>query len=246
MSAIKMGAAFAVAATLAGVTMVLRADGVGSTGTAVPETVARSTATSTDEHRPADLAFYEAFSYPEGAQTEVYTSLGDALSGATAVVLAQVTDVRVTRLVGPSPAEALPYVGVTIRPIEVLGGSLPAHHSSALTVEFVSVAGDVDDLRAKLPGGHAVWVLRNKSELPAGVAKGAIPTDEREYYRLVSSQGLFVQGERHVVNPLAHEDGPEIPIPGESEHGPARRDPVLVEAERHATLSSFVEYARTV
>lgn len=249
MRAMKAGVAFGALATAAVVAFTQFAGVVETTpaGTRGVAGVAGAAAPTrpVDRYRAGDLAFYEAFAYPEGAQVEVYTALDDMLTQATAVVLAQVTDVRITRVVGPTPAEALPYVGVTIRPVEVLSGALPARHSAALTVEFVSVAGAVDELRAMAPGGYAVWVLRNKAELPAGFAKGTPPVAERDYYRLVSSQGLFVQGETHVVNPLAHEDGPEIPIEGDPGHGAARRDPVLVSAEQHATLSSLVDHART-
>lgn len=199
---------------------------------------------SVDEYRAADVRFFAAFQYPEAAEAEVYRTLDDAVRGADAVVLGRVTDVRVTRLVGGA-TDRLPMYGVTVVPQEVLRGSLPAAHAAAVTVEFVSAAASVEELRRALPNGFAVWVLRNKATLAPGVVpKRPVPTDERDYYRLVSSQALFVQGERHVVNPIEHVHEPEIPISGEASHGVERRDPVIVAAEGFPTLSSLAVHAR--
>jgi len=200
-----------------------------------------------DTYRTATVRFFAAFRYPEATELEYYNSLEDAVAGATVVVLGRVRAVAVTRTVGATGADAVPYIGVTVEPVEVLRGSLPAAHARTLTVEFMGASASTDDLRASLPDGYAIWVLRNKATLPAGVvAKGPLPTNERDYYRLVSSQGLFVQGESHVVNPLDHGDTPEIAMPGQAAHGPARRDPVTEGVERYATLSSLAAYARGV
>jgi hypothetical protein len=202
---------------------------------------------SIDGFRRADLAFYAEFAYPEADEAEYYGSLDEALTGATAVVLGQVTGVRVTRLVGESATDAVPYAGITIRPVEVLRGSLPAEQTDALTVEFVTGGTEVDRLRTMLPGGHGIWVLRQKGEIRPGVTpKAQLQQNEHGYYRLVSSQGLFVQGESHVVNPLEHGDGAEIPLPGESDHGAPRRDPVIVAAETNASLSDLAAYVRSL
>lgn len=191
-----------------------------------------------------DQRFFAAFTYPEAAESEVYETLDEALGSATAVVVAQVTGVRVTRLVGETPEDALPYMGVSLRPIEVLRGALPPAHTGSLTVEFVAPAGSVAELRAMLPSGYAVWVLRNKAERPARGNGKPVPATERDFYRLVSSQTLFVQGETHVVNPLEPVEGPEIPLGDDSDHGAARRDPVVAGAEAYASLSSLAAHAR--
>ena len=197
-----------------------------------------------DRHRAGDVRFFAAFRYPEAAEAEVYGTLDDSLRGADAVVLGRVTDVRVTRLVG-DPDDRIPMYGVTVEPHEVLRGSLPAAHARGVVVEFVSAAASAEELRRALPDGYAVWVLRNKASLAPGVVpKAPPPTYERDWYRLVSSQALFVQGERHVVNPLEHVHEPEIPMPGEASHGVARRDPVIVAAESFAALSGLATYVR--
>lgn len=199
-----------------------------------------------DGYRAADVRFYAAFQYPEAAEAEVYGSLDSALRGANAVVLGRVTDVRVTRHVG-DPDDPIAMYGVTVEPHEVLRGSLPPEHARAVTVEFVTAAASADELRRALPAGYAVWVLRHKTSLAPGVvAKAPLPDTERGYYRLVSSQALFVQGERHVVNPIEHVHEPEIPMPGQPAHGTARRDPVVVAAESFATLSGLAAHARGV
>ncbi|HEV2890850.1 MAG TPA: hypothetical protein VGX28_10800 [Frankiaceae bacterium] len=200
---------------------------------------------ATDKYRVGDVRFFTAFQYPEAAEVEVYDTLDAALGSADVVLLGRVTDVRVTRTVGVE--EPLPMYGVTVQPAEVLRGTLPAAHAAAVTVEFLSSAASPEDLRRGLPNGYSVWVLRRKGSLRPGVVpKRPLPTNERDYYRLVSSQALFVQGESHVVNPLEHDHGPEIPLPGEAGHSAPRRDPVIVGAEQYATLSSFAAHARNV
>jgi hypothetical protein len=198
-----------------------------------------------DAYRAADLAFFSNFAYPEGDELEVYPTLPDALTGATAVVLARVTGVRVTRTLGGAQ-DPVAFSGITIRPVEVLRGSLPTEHRDSLTVEFIGVPPGFGDLQNNLPAGLSVWVLRNKGELRPGVTpKAPLPRNEDGYYRLVSSQGLFVQGESNVVNPLEHAQVPEIAAPGEHAAEPIP-DPVVAAAEEFRFVSEFAAYARSM
>lgn len=195
-----------------------------------------------DRHDPAAATFFGRFAAgPGGSEVEHYGSLREAYRAAGVVVVAEVTGVRVTRTVGDGSPDALTYVGVVLRPVEVLRGAPRA--AGDIVVEF---PGDEATVRASLPRGYGVWLLRNKGDLPPGVTPkpGAPPRDEGAYYRLVSSQGLFVQGATHVVNPVRERATPEAGTPSYDPEAAGPRDPVAREAEAFPTLSALVRHLR--
>jgi len=194
-----------------------------------------------DRYDPRAEAFFREYAPGSGAtEAEHFASLSDAYGSATVVLLAEVTDVRPTRTVPAGSPDAVTYTGVVLRPVEVLRGELRG--SGPVVVEF---AGPTD---AAAPGGFGVWLLRNKGDVPFGAAPkpGAPANDESAYYRLVSTQGLFVQGRTHVVNPVRERATPEIGAPSSDPEANGPRDPVAREAESFATVSALVAHLRSM
>lgn len=185
-----------------------------------------------DTYRAGDIAFFGGERSGGGAVSEVehYDSIESAAKAASAVIVAEVIDVRHTRTVyGEERSwDRFHMVGLVLRPVEVLRGDVPDEFAQELTVEFMHTVGppgtsDPGDVvqrqKASLPEGRSVWFLRSKAEegerLKAYLAKQgkdltkqelAMMEAEKPYYRLTSSHGLFVQGEHHVVNPVAFDD----------------------------------------
>jgi hypothetical protein len=191
-----------------------------------------------DRYAPGDVAFFRPLSAGGGggSEAERYASLRDAYLSAGVVVVAQVVEVRPTRTFG-ADGDAVPYAGVVLRPVEVLRGAL-RHPSAELVVEF---ATDARAVSATVPQGYGIWLLRNKAEAPPGRGKGVGPESEAAYYRLVSSQGLFVQGAEHVANPVARRAPAE---PGSPSEGLI--DPVTREGESFRALSALADHLRAL
>lgn len=153
-----------------------------------------------DVYRPDDVAFFEQIEVggPAAEEAERYESLSAGRAAADAVVVAEVVDVQRTRvIVGEVDTDRVPMFGVVVRPVELVAGKLPNAYADELTVEFM--AGDrpdqeVERLRADLPEGRSVWFLRLENDNPEAA---------EQYYRLISSQGFFVQGEENVVDAVS-------------------------------------------
>lgn len=210
-----------------------------------------------DTYRAGDIAFFGGERSGGGAVSEVehYDSIESAAKAASAVIVAEVIDVRHTRTVyGEERSwDRFHMVGLVLRPVEVLRGDVPDELAQELTVEFMHTVGppDTSDPRdvverqkASLPEGRSVWFLRSKAEegerLKAYLAKEgkelteqeiAMMEAEKPYYRLTSSHGLFVQGEHHVVNPVAF-------------HQEATANTMLADGESYRKLSELIAAIR--
>jgi hypothetical protein len=232
-------AAAAVVAAAFGVAVAVRRDEPH------PAALTRIADADLDRFSARDAAFFAPFRAASGAsEAEQFGSLRETFLGAAAVVVARVVDVRATRTVPGDGAETVTYVGVVLRPVEVLRGELRTSRSD-LVVEF---AGDVAAVRDSVPSGYGVWFLRNKGDIRPGVTPkpGAPVLDEAAYYRLVSSQGLFVQGSLHVVNPVRSHATPEAESPTIDPELDGPRDPVAREGEAFRTLSALVAHLRSI
>jgi hypothetical protein len=77
-------------------------------------------------------------------------------------------------------------------------------HTQELIIEFMGGADPT-----KYPRGKAIWFLHRKGTATRHL-KSPPPVDpaERDLYRVLSSQGLFIQGEDGVVAPLAEKHEP--------------------------------------
>ncbi|MBM7785603.1 hypothetical protein [Tenggerimyces flavus] len=143
-----------------------------------------------DVHVKSDLEFFAPMRLAGGAIEEVHNfeTVDDGVKASTAVVVAKVVDVKKTRMI-----HDVHMWGMTIQPVEILSGKLPEQDRDKLTVEFLAGSVDPADsvarMKEDLPKGLAVWFLISKADA--------------SYYVLSSSQGLYLQGKDHVVNPIA-------------------------------------------
>ncbi|MFI0353503.1 hypothetical protein [Actinomadura sp. 9N407] len=85
--------------------------------------VKRDSGQDLDLYRPGDIAVYNKFRMPGALLSRPPKDLADGVQKSTAVVVAEVTGVRQTRVVGP-PEGRLPMAAVVLRTIEVLEGEV--------------------------------------------------------------------------------------------------------------------------
>ncbi len=197
-----------------------------------------------DAFHPRNLRFYRSLGLGRvAAEVERYGSLQAAKSRASLVVVARVLDAGYTRTIGGDAGDSIQLLGVVIEPVHVLAGSVPGQYAQAITVEFLSGQTPAAFLRDDIPSGYGIWFLRRKGAGSEDIRPQA-ESPESQYYRLVSSQGLFVQGQNSVVNPVRERmDTPEL---GTTKADPAlplhASDPMSAEAEKFPTLSGLVSY----
>lgn len=198
---------------------------------------------ATDVYRADALGFFERnFAFGAGGnEFENYPSLEATAAAADAVVVATVEDVVTTRVIQTDGDDRVYMVGIKIKPIEVVRGALPDEFKEQLIVEFTlgGTAVDVANMKPALPEGQMLWFLRSKGadadrtleraekeNLPISKLSRSIMEAERPYYRLTSSQGLFAQGDGHVVDPVWN-DRP-------------RPDSVVEEAKQFGKVSELI------
>lgn len=156
----------------------------------------------------SSVSFFEPVRYGASAlEAEHYKTLTGATRAASAVVIAEVTDVwKGSVSIGETSKDKVRRIAIDIHPVATIKGSLTDDHQEKVTVERLA-GGDVEQsiehMRATLPDGLSVWFLRNLADYTRRM-KGRPPTAEEKRgptYRLVSSQGLFVQGKDRVIDP---------------------------------------------
>ncbi|GFH38026.1 hypothetical protein [Streptomyces pacificus] len=193
-------------------------------------------------------AFFEPLRFGTGMrEAEQYDSLEAAAEAASAVVTAEVVDIRTTRVIKGEGSDRLYMIGVVVRPVEILDGALGETSQQQLTVEFIGGGEDptaaVEQMKASLPEGESVWFLRSKAEegerhlgelkqagrTPSPDEVKAIEGD-KPYYRVVSSQGLFVQEGQEVTNPIVSED--------------ETSDAMVVEGEKYDKVTNLADHVR--
>lgn len=167
-------------------------------------------------------AFFEPLRRDGDAASEsrFYGSIAEMTKASSLVVRARVVDVVHTRTIRSSDESGLSMIGIKLSVTSVTVGSMVG---DTLIVEFLGGSGkpdgDIRDLRAAMPDGESLWFLRSGRDSVADYRKEmsstsrAIPFDEEStleqdlnYHWLISSQGLYIQGLEHVVNPLANEE----------------------------------------
>lgn len=197
-----------------------------------------------NSYSEGDAKFFGTFALAGATEAEYYEQLEVAVEQATATVLAQVTDIRITRALGSKDEGRVEYVGLTLKPVEILSGTLPKQDRESLTVEFVGSVASISALKSQLPEGYGLWLLRNKAEAPPGMKIDPAAVSEEDYYRLVSSQGLFIQGPKGVINPLVVDPGPDAdPTANELER--FFEDPVTKQAEGFKNLTGLADQLRS-
>lgn len=150
-----------------------------------------------DRYDPRDLEFYRQFRWEAVLFARPPKDLRTAVEESTAVVLAQIVDVRYTRPIGEPPIEMSAFV---LRPVEVISGRLRPELAGVVEVEFFGLPTDpagLAKMRARLPGGLAVWFLRWQGE-PAPSRKPGAPTVDPAAdftrYSTVHPAMVFAQG----------------------------------------------------
>ncbi|TDC62996.1 hypothetical protein E1200_23790 [Actinomadura sp. GC306] len=177
------------------------------------ESTRPNTAAGLDTHHPGNVAFFKQFRMPNALLVKPPENLAAGADTATAVIVAEVADVRRTRVVGP-PEARVPMTGIVLRPVETLHGKLRPELKDVI-VEFTGEATvdspeSIAEMRASLPQGKAVWFLRWQGTPPPTSKPGArpIPRESKKFYGVVSLDGgMFVQGAENVVSPIAAESG---------------------------------------
>lgn len=181
-----------------------------------PSELGRASQDDLNVYEKSNGKFYQGLSYgPSALEAEGYHTLAGAAKSASAVIVAEVVGVRHTGTIvekDVSPEGHIHALGIDLRPVEVIVGNLPEQYHDRLTVERGGFSGEpsemVERMQAALPDGLSVWFLRTQAEYTEQM-KGRPPTEEEKEgpdYRLVCSQGLFVQGAQHVVNPIEEDN----------------------------------------
>lgn len=149
----------------------------------------------------SSVSFFEPVQYGASAlEAEHYQTLTAATQAASVVVVAEVTGVRKGSVsVGETSNDKVRRIAIDIHPVATIKGSLTDGHQEKVSLERLA-GGDaersIEHMRSTLPDGLSVWFLRNLDDYTRRM-KGRAPTDEekeRPTYRLISSQGLYVQG----------------------------------------------------
>ncbi|MEQ4206263.1 hypothetical protein [Actinopolymorpha sp. B9G3] len=200
-----------------------------------------------DTHHRSDAEFFAQMRM-SGALDVIPPSLTEAIKMSSVVLVGEIVDVRATEPVtGEVPTDKFYGVGLVVRPLDVVQGSLPLRFRDELTLDLMFGAtgptGSLETIRAGLPQGPAVFFLRSgedaannliehweKRERPVPGGTARLDRD-RQYYGLVSYNGILVQGPDHVLSPAWE---PEL-IDGMAE-----------EARTYKKLSDLVAYLRTL
>lgn len=201
-----------------------------------------------DTYDSGDVAFFRHFQIGTGASEGYwYKTVAAAAKAADVVIVAEVTGMRKTESLTEEGGHVFYMDGLDLRPVEVLHGTLPDQNKDKLTVDFavgsVDPSREIAEMNTALPEGQSVWFLHSKSNSyeieKKDMAKQGKKMSEKQaqmfidhskYHRVVSSQGLYVQGSDHVVDPMAAEG-----IPG-----------AVPEARSYSRMSQFVEYVRSL
>jgi hypothetical protein len=172
-----------------------------------------SVVTSIESQGSAPGAFFGA---PiDGTEVEHYTSTEAMTEAADLVVDATVSAAAVGDPQGPSE-DPIPLVAATLEVHEVLSGQ-PAVAASEqrITVHLLVLHDkEADQVAASIPGTRALFFLRNSNEEVRRLGAHHLLVDNENTYRVVSSQGLWLDTADGVQFPLRHEDDLGFP----SEH----------------------------
>ena len=144
--------------------------------------------------------FWGSLALHGGYEVERYDDVRTMADSATVVIIGRVGDVVTTRTLTEEGAEeaAVTYSGLEVEVLSVLAGELdPDSGLETIVVESILAP-------AGQPLGEAVILfLRHKLDSrQAGSRVGPAPPGEADKYRLVNSQGLFMESTTGVRNPI--------------------------------------------
>jgi hypothetical protein len=214
--------------------------GCGAKPVPTPPLVAPTSPEATagiDDYHPADVKFFRRNRIGAGAiEADLQGTIKEAVQDSTAVVIAEVAGPGPARsFTGEVPSDVVQMTGYHLRIVEMLAGKLPAEHAKELVVEFLG-EGPITNL----PTGKAVWFLHRKGD-PTRHLKSPppVPAEERNFYRVISSQGLFLQGKESVIAPMSEQHAVQ-------EKGVPAHPDAAVEGEGHKKLSELVTKIKSV
>ncbi|WP_157963801.1 hypothetical protein [Actinocorallia populi] len=153
-----------------------------------------------DVPRPAAIEFFSRCRVSGAIEADLHETLKGAVRDSTAVMIAAVAGEEPGRdIVGEVPSDVVRLSAYRLKIDEVLWGELPSEHRRELVIEFVGAPEGTS-----FPEGKAIWFLHRKGD-PTRHLPDPPPVDpaERGFYRVLSSQGLYLQGTDGVVAPLA-------------------------------------------
>ncbi|WP_328475844.1 hypothetical protein OHA21_20390 [Actinoplanes sp. NBC_00393] len=181
--------------------------------------------------------FYDALRPAESAllvpQPE---SLAAAYGQATATIEAEVIGVRPGR-----PIHDLQQIVVELKPTQVLRGALRPELKGRVEVEFPvafvpePIAPIVEKMKADMPEGRGVWLLRWQGAPPPAAKPRAVKSSALDpaFYSVVHPNcGVFVENEGGVESVAAQHEGGEEPIAAQAE------------GQRFGKLKDLVAHAR--
>jgi hypothetical protein len=163
-----------------------------------------------DVYHGSDISFFKPVGFGESAlEAEHYDTVREATQHASAVIIAAVIDVRPGSTTDETPDDMVRRIAIDIHAVEVIKGELEDNTPSTVTLELVagsSVDESIAYMKAHLPEGLSVWFLRHRSAYSEQMKGKSLETTPERAFRLISSQGLFVQGRNAVTNPLVATD----------------------------------------
>ncbi|GAB3279434.1 hypothetical protein GCM10027589_06020 [Actinocorallia lasiicapitis] len=167
-----------------------------------PAPVPSSAADDLDVPRPAAIEFFSRYRVGSAVEeADLHTTITNAVKDSTAVVIAEIAGPGPSRsITGEVASDVIPLSSYRLTIVEVLHGELPTPHQKELIIEFMGKG------RGPYPQGKAIWFLHRKGTATRHL-KNPPPPDpaERDRYRVLSSQGLFLQGPDSVIAPLAEQ-----------------------------------------
>lgn len=202
----------------------------------------QSEVSALDRWHPGAARFYREL-MPHAGDSEMahHKTLRQLTMDASAVVIAEPGEVFETRTIVGEGTDRLTMVGLRLKTVDLIRGKLDVSYQGSTVVEFVGgsagSAAALETVRELPPDGAAVWFLRAKQEgatereslrkrlgAKGSTREASVLEEDKPFYRLVSSQGLYIQGRQAVENPLLPDD---------------HHDEVVEEAASSERLSSF-------
>lgn len=146
------------------------------------------------------VGFWAPLAHVSVLEPEYFNSLEQMSTSATVVIVGKIESGGVTRTVGDPTGQEGPVMdfwGLNIRVLQVLAGELePNSGQETIVVETHFRTND------RVPKGAGIFFLRHKLDVPPEADLGPLPEGEEDKYRLVSSQGVFVESPRGMINPI--------------------------------------------
>lgn len=159
-----------------------------------------STVPSDEVSSTADWAAPDGFApfrSESGVEVSHFEALAGAVAGSYVVLVGDVLDVRALRVYRADDVaeDVVETTAMIVEPTHILAGDAAAAADRTLTVEFLGTTPATSD-----PRGEALFFLHRQGDQPVGLELGPgqewNPNEDDEgylkYFRLVSSQGLFV------------------------------------------------------